>query len=74
MLRPRTPIDRGGYLAMPLVDNVPEPRDKAWKRTACPACGRECWDRPLPVWLTEGMLEGKLCTECALRAGERQRG
>lgn len=33
--------------------NVPEPKDKTWKKTTCPACGRECWDRLLPDWLTD---------------------
>ena len=66
MVRPRKAGGRGGYLCMPLVKNVPEPKDKTWKKTACPACGRECWNRLLPDWLTEEMLDGKLCTECAL--------
>ena len=66
-ITPRKPTDRGGYLAMPLVQNVPRPSDKAWKKTACPECGRECWDRPLPEGFTEMMFEGKLCTLCVLQ-------
>lgn len=53
MIRPRKESGRGGYLCMPLVKNVPEPQDKTWKKTTCPACGRECWDRLLPDWLTD---------------------
>ena len=71
-IAPRKPTDRGGYLAMPLVQNVPRPSDKAWKKTACPECGRECWDRPLPEGFTEEMFKGKLCALCALEAaGQR---
>lgn len=64
---PRRPTDKGGYLTMPLVENVPRPSDKTWKKTICPGCGRECWDRSLPEGFTEMMFEGKLCTLCALQ-------
>lgn len=67
-ITPRRTTDKGGYLAMSLVEHVPRPSDKTWKKTTCPGCGRECWDRPLPDGFTEGMFDGKLCTMCALRA------
>jgi len=66
-IKPRKRSDRGGWLAMPLVENVPRPSDKTWKKTTCPDCGRECWDRPLPEGFTEDMFVGKLCTMCALQ-------
>lgn len=56
---------------MPLKQNVPVGR-KAWMLTRCPKCGRECWDRPLPEGYTLDMFGGKLCTECALREGQRR--
>ena len=67
-ITPRKPRDRGGYLAMPLVSNVPRPSDKTWKKTICPICGKECWDRPLPDSFIEEMFDGKVCTMCALGA------
>lgn len=66
-ITPRKPTDRGGYLMMPLVQNVPEPRNPTWKRTTCPVCGRECWERPLPAGVERSSFDGALCTECALR-------
>lgn len=68
-IEPRKATDRGGYFTKPLLSNVPEPKDKTWSKTTCQNCGRECWDRPLPAWLTEEMFDGKLCTECALKMG-----
>lgn len=67
-ITPRKPTDRGGYLTMPLVSNVPRPSDKTWKKTTCPVCGKECWDRPLPKGFIEEMFVGKRCTMCALKA------
>ena len=65
-ITPRKPTDRGGYLTMPLVSNVPSPSDKSWRKVICPSCGKECWDRPLPEGFAEEMFSGKLCTLCAL--------
>lgn len=31
-IEPRKKSNRGGYLMMPLVDNVPVPADKTWKK------------------------------------------
>ncbi len=67
-IAPRKPTDRGGYLMMPLVKNIPEPKHLEWKRTTCPGCGRECWERPLPEGFDKESFDGALCTECALRA------
>ncbi len=68
-IEPRRQNDRGGYLCMPLKENVPYPVDKTWKPAVCPECGRECWDRPLPEGFAESSFQGKLCTFCALKAG-----
>ncbi len=68
-IEPRKTTDRGGYLTMPLRENVPVPGSENWQLTNCPQCGRECWDRPLPDGLTKEMFAGRLCTMCALRAG-----
>lgn len=65
-LEPRKRSDRGGILTMALRKNVPEPNDLSWTLTTCPACGRECWKRPVPDWLLES-IDGMLCTECALK-------
>lgn len=66
-LVPRKITDRGGYMMMPLVRNVPEPRDSTWKKTTCPRCKKACWDRPLP---RGNMFAGKLCTMCALKQAQ----
>lgn len=66
-IEPRKTTDRGGYLMLPLVKNVPYPANDTWEKSTCPKCGAECWDRRLPPGFTEDMFSGKLCTECALR-------
>ncbi len=71
-IEPRKTTDRGGYLTMPLRENVPIPGSENWQLTNCPKCGQECWDRPLPDGLTKEMFAGRLCTMCALRAGISQ--
>lgn len=66
-IRPRKQSDRGGYLMMPLVENVPVPANKTWEKVRCPRCGEECWDRALPDGFSEDMFDGKLCTICGLK-------
>ena len=66
-IEPRKMTDRGGYLMLPLVKNIPYPANDTWKKSTCPKCGAECWDRQLPPGFTEDMFSGKMCTECALR-------
>lgn len=67
-IEPRKTTDRGGYLTMPLRENVPVPGGENWQLTNCPKCGCECWDRPLPDGFTKKMFAGRLCTICALIA------
>lgn len=66
-IEPRKTTDRGGYLMLPLVKNIPHPANDTWKKSTCPKCSAECWDRQLPPGFTEDMFSGKMCTECALR-------
>ena len=44
---------RGGWLLMPLRENVPDPGDGEWQLSSCPECGRECWSRRMPEGFTE---------------------
>lgn len=60
----RKSTDRGGYICMPLADNVPEGRPD-WKLTTCPECGRECWYRPVAE-IAKVQGAAALCTMCAL--------
>ena len=69
---PRGKKEKGGILMMPLKKNVPQPKDPEWKLTTCPACGRECWERPLPAPFKQSDFDGALCTECALKEGMRK--
>lgn len=65
-IEPRKKSDRGGYLMMPLLKNVPIAPRASWKLVRCPVCGAKCWDRPYP----EGWEEPeKMCTMCALKKG-----
>ena len=73
-IEPRKQSDRGGYLMMPLVDNIPIPKDATWKETTCPVCGNRCWERKLPDGFSEDMFEGKLCTMCALKLEMGKKG
>ena len=58
------------YLCLPLLDNVPDPKNKDWKLTKCAICGKDCWETPQ----AKVMLEGgaiRSCTMCALREGTK---
>lgn len=67
-IEPRSIDQRGGIIMMPMKKNIPYPKDPSWKLVKCPNCGRACWDRQLPIGLTEEMFDGKLCTECAIKS------
>lgn len=69
-IRPWSGSDRGGYICMPLRQNVPQGRPE-WRLTRCPECGRECWadDKLQQLPLSQGATA--LCTECALRKGQQ---
>lgn len=72
-IEPRKMTDRGGCLMLPLVKNIPYPANDTWKKSTCPKCGAECWDRQLPPGFTEDMFSGKMCTECALRMATQRK-
>lgn len=66
-LEPRKATDRGGWLCMPLVMNIPEGKH-GWKKVHCPECGTLCWKRPEDAGVVKAShLDGAVCTKCALR-------
>ena len=68
-IRPRKATDRGGWLCMPLADNVPNGK-KGWRKIHCPICGDMCWKRPEDETLIPyNGLNGAACTQCALKMG-----
>jgi len=68
-IKPRTASDRGGYACLPLVKNVPNPKDKNWRAMICQDCGRACWLTP-EAWYVHVVQGVRLqCTECALKKG-----
>lgn len=68
-IEPRKTTGIGGYILMPLVQNIPKPKDSSWKLARCPKCGAVCWNIPLPEGFTDDMFDGKLCTMCGLKMG-----
>ncbi len=71
-IEPRKETDRGGYLCMPLFNNVPEGRE-GWEKIHCPICGKMCWKRPEDNRVIfHSRLDGTACTECALKIGMEQ--
>jgi hypothetical protein len=54
---------------MPLVTNIPKPRDRGWVMKKCPVCGCACWEsNTLRNSLRVGIIKEAACTECALKA------
>ena len=68
-IQPRKATDKGGWLCMPLADNIPNGK-KGWRKIHCPICGDMCWKRPEDeaLILYKG-LDGAACTRCALKMG-----
>lgn len=63
-------VGDGGILALPLRENVPEPKDESWKLTTCPVCGADCWESEAARKAMEAEPELRAaCTACALKAG-----
>lgn len=62
---PRSINEKGGIAMMPMKKNVPCGKE-GWKLTACPGCGRECWETPLFA-LVKKQGAVRMCTECALK-------
>lgn len=68
-IEPRKESDRGGWLCMPLVANVPVGKE-GWKKVRCPVCGAFCWKRPEDAGaIYHNKLDGACCTLCALKKG-----
>lgn len=70
-ITPRKPGESGGIACLPLVRNVPEPKNKDWKMVVCPICGAACWESDLARQVRDrGTMAA--CTFCALKAGTDQ--
>lgn len=68
-IEPRKESDRGGWLCMPLLANVPEGKE-GWEKVRCPVCGALCWKRPEDAGVIfHSKLDGACCTLCALKKG-----
>lgn len=68
-IQPRKATDKGGWLCMPLADNVPNGK-KGWRKIHCPICGDMCWKRPEDeALILYNGLDGAACTRCALKMG-----
>lgn len=66
-MEPRKITDRGGWLCMPLVKNVPEGKE-GWEKVHCSVCGELCWKRPEDAGVIyHSKLDGACCTLCALK-------
>lgn len=64
---PWKPGDKG-IAMLPLVRNIPFPKNDAWKMVTCKKCGAECWESDQArIAIKHGCTA--LCTACALRAG-----
>ena len=72
-ISPRKDTDRGGFLCLPLAENLSgddvKARHPEWERMKCPNCGRECWKPAGVEELQEKQGVQLLCTMCALEAG-----
>lgn len=68
-MEPRKTIDRGGWLCILLVKNVPEGKE-GWEKVHCFVCGELCWKRPEDAGVIyHSKLDGACCTLCALKKG-----
>lgn len=60
-----------GYACLPLLKNIPAPKNHNWKKMQCPECDQECWMTPVAkveIKRSNGSIKG-VCTECALKKG-----
>lgn len=56
-----------GIACMPLVENIPTPKNEQRTKTKCPICGRACWETPTFKWAKQaGVIIDAACTVCAL--------
>lgn len=68
-IMPRNQGERGGIACLPLVKNVPKPKNN-WKKITCPACGEECWETELAHKIISTGTK-VACTMCALKGGRK---
>lgn len=59
--------ERHGIACLPLVKNIPEPKNKDWRKVKCPVCGESCWESALARQVIAGGTVA-VCTLCALKA------
>lgn len=53
---------------MPLVSNVPKPKNRTWTITRCPVCGCKCWETDaIKDADRKGYIKERACTECAIK-------
>jgi len=72
-IEPRKETDRGGYLCLPLCENVPNGKPGC-KKIHCPVCGEMCWWSPENIGVMyHSKLDGAACTKCALKIGSEAR-
>ena len=72
-IEPRKETDRGGYLCLPLCENVPNGKPGC-KKIHCPICGEMCWWSPENISVMyHSKLDGAACTKCALKIGAEAR-
>lgn len=67
-ITPRKQGEKGGFVCLPLVRNVPEPKAKDWKMVVCPICGAACWESELARQVRDRVTMAT-CTLCALKMG-----
>ncbi len=68
---PRRSTERGGYVCMPLLSNVPAGKS-GWQLTTCPECRKPCWKVPGMADLEAKQGVKALCTLCALTKGAQE--
>lgn len=60
--------NKGGYLSMPLRQNVPEGH-KGWKLVKCPKCDQKCCERPLSAGFARDMFLGNYVRGAVKKGG-----
>ncbi len=55
-ITPRKTTDRGGYLAMPLKVNIPEPKNERWETDKMPAMWSRVLEATSSGWFYRGYV------------------
>lgn len=66
-LEPRDKNETQGIACLPLVRNIPHPKQSDMRMVQCCVCGCDCWESDLA---REAIAQGTkaMCTMCALRS------